>query len=233
MIPPADLKRLQRALGYTFRNPRHLLQALHHRSYANENPQNDLDDNETLEFLGDAVLNLVVGHVLMQRHPQMKEGDLSRTRAQLVSEGRLAEVARAIDLGRYVQLGKGETQTGGREKPSILSDTLEALLAAIYLDGGYEAARDVVASRLPFEFDAVGDAAADADCKSRLQEYAQNRLRTIPVYRVVEARGPDHDKTFKVALELPELRVLGSGRSKKTAEQDAACRALRELAGDT
>ena len=226
---PHELDALQNALHYTFSNPRYLREALQHRSYVNESPQSDLNDNETLEFLGDAVLNLVVGHVLMQRYPQMKEGDLSRTRAQLVSEGRLAEVARAIDLGGYVRLGKGEAQTGGREKPSILSDTLEAVLAAVYLDGGYQAAFDVIASRLAFQFEAVGSAVADSDFKSRLQEYAQNHMKTMPVYRVVNARGPDHDKVFEVALQLQGLNVVGIGRSKKTAEQDAARQALQTL----
>ncbi len=229
---PDELDALQKALDYNFREPRHLREALQHRSFVNENPQSDLRDNETLEFLGDAVLNLVVGHVLMQRHPRMKEGDLSRTRAQLVSEVRLAEVARTIDLGRYVKLGRGETQTGGREKPSILADTLEALLAAVYLDGGYQAAFDVIASRLAFQFETAGTAVADADFKSRLQEYAQNHLQTMPVYRVVEARGPDHDKVFKVELALQGLRVHGTGRSKKAAEQDAARQAFQSLDGE-
>jgi ribonuclease III len=226
-------KQLQKTLGYTFRNPGYLQEALQHRSYVNENPAADLKDNETLEFLGDAVLNLVVGHVLMQRFPQMKEGDLSRTRAQLVSEVRLAEVARTIDLGRYILLGKGETQTGGREKPSILSDALEAVLAAIYLDGGYVAAFNVIASQLAFQFDAAGTAEADTDYKSRLQEYAQNHLKTKPVYRTVDASGPDHDKVFSVELELQGVCVRGTGRSKKLAEQNAARAALHTLAGDT
>ncbi len=230
---PNQLDALQKALAYRFRRRRHLQEALQHRSFVNESPQSDLRDNETLEFLGDAVLNLVVGHVLMQRHPEMKEGDLSRTRAQLVSEVRLAEVARTIELGRYVQLGRGEIQTGGRDKPSILADTLEAVLAAVYLDGGYQAAFEVIASQLAFQFEDAGSAVADADFKSRLQEYAQNHLQTLPAYRIVEARGPDHDKVFKVELQLQGLCVNGTGRSKKSAEQDAARQALQALAGTT
>ncbi len=230
---PRELDALQKALGYRFRDLHFLREALQHRSFVNESPQDDLCDNETLEFLGDAVLNLVVGHVLMQEYPRMNEGDLSRTRAQLVSEVRLAEVARTIELGRFVKLGRGETRTGGREKPSILADTLEAVLAAVYLDGGYQAAFKVIASQLAFHFEDAGTAVADADYKSRLQEHAQNHLQTMPVYRVVEARGPDHDKVFKVELALQELRVHGTGRSKKTAEQDAARQALQALAGTT
>lgn len=228
-----ELDNLQKALRYTFTKPLYLQQALQHRSYVNECPEDGMQDNETLEFLGDAVLNLVVGHVLMRRYPQMTEGDLSRTRAQLVSETRLAEVACAIDLGRYVKLGRGEEQTGGRRKPSILSDTLEALLAAVYLDGGYQAAFDVIASRLAFEFDTAGKAGADTDYKSRLQEYAQSHMHTTPNYRLVDACGPDHDKTFTVTLELQELQVQGAGRSKKMAEQNAACQALQILTGDS
>ncbi len=230
---PNELAALQKALDYRFRHLRHLQEALQHRSFVNESPQSDMRDNETLEFLGDAVLNLVVGHVLMQRHPEMKEGDLSRTRAQLVSEVRLAEVARTIELGRYVQLGRGEIQTGGRDKPSILADTLEAVLAAVYLDGGYQAAFEVIASQLAFQFEDAGAAVADADFKSRLQEYAQNHLQTLPAYRIVEARGPDHDKVFKVELKLQGLCVNGTGRSKKSAEQDAARQALQALVGTT
>ncbi len=227
-----ELDTLQDALQYTFKDRSYLREALRHRSYVNESPGADLKDNETLEFLGDAVLNLVVGHVLMQQHPRMKEGDLSRTRAQLVSEVCLAEVARTIDLGAYLRLGKGEDQTGGRHKPSILADTLEALLAAVYLDGGYQAAFDVIAVRLAFRFDTAGTSVATADFKSRLQEYAQNHMKRMPAYRVVEARGPDHDKVFEVELELQELRVQGAGRSKKAAEQDAARQALQTLTGD-
>ena len=227
-----DLDVLQKALGYTFKNPMQLQQALQHRSYVNENPHTALEDNETLEFLGDAVLNLVVSHVLMTSFPHKQEGDLSRTRAQLVSESRLAKVARSIDLGRHIRLGKGEAQTGGRGKPSILADTLEALLAAIYLDGGYPAAFEVIASRLAFHFEAAGSGAADTDYKSRLQEYAQTHLKMIPQYRIVEESGPDHAKTFSVELELQGLRVRGIGRSKKIAEQNAAGTALRTLTGD-
>ncbi len=228
----ADLDILQKTLGYRFKKPAYLQQALQHRSYVNESPDEDLEDNETLEFLGDAVLNLVVSHVLMMSFPHKQEGDLSRTRAQLVSESRLAEVARSIDLGRHLRLGKGEAQTGGRQKPSILADTLEALLAAIYLDGGYPAAFEVIASRLAFQFEAAGSGAADTDYKSRLQEYAQTHLKAIPQYRVVAESGPDHAKTFSVELELQGLRVRGVGRSKKLAEQSAAGTALRSLTGD-
>ena len=222
---------LERALAYHFHNLQNLAEALRHRSFVNENPHIAGSDNERLEFLGDAVLNLVVSDVLMKRYPEMSEGDLSRTRAYLVNETHLAQVARRLGLGPFIELGRGEMQTGGQDKPSILSDTLEAVLAAIYLDGGYQAALDVIANRLDFQFEAAGKPAEMTDYKSRLQEHAQNREKTVPVYRVVEESGPDHDKTFVVELSLKQLKTRGTGRNKKAAEQQAAREALRRLSG--
>jgi ribonuclease III len=221
---------LQDALGYQFRNPRLLAEALRHRSYVNEHPQTDIGDNERLEFLGDAVLNLVVSHVLMRQNPDLSEGDLSRARAHLVNESYLAQVARALHLGTCIHLGRGETQTGGHDKPSILSDALEAVLAAVYLDGGFEAVFAVIDRRLAFRLEAVETPAEIVDFKSRLQEHAQNQEKTVPSYRIVEESGPDHDKTFVVELCLKKLKTIGTGRSKKAAEQAAAKEALKRLA---
>lgn len=220
---------LERALAYHFRNPHLLEEALRHRSYVNEHPQSDGRDNERLEFLGDAVLSLVVSHILMQKFPEMTEGGLSRTRARLVNETHLARVARTLELGSCIELGRGEAQTGGSDKPSILSDTLEAVLAAVYLDGGFQAAFDVIGDRLDFRFEALQPPAEMTDFKSRLQEYAQNREKTVPVYRVVDESGPDHDKTFVVELTLKHLKTSGTGRNKKAAEQQAAHEALKRL----
>lgn len=223
---------LVKALAYQFRNPRLLEEALRHRSYINEHPQCDGRDNERLEFLGDAVLNLVVSHILMQKFPEMTEGHLSRTRAHLVNETHLARVARTLGLGPCIALGRGEAQTGGRDKPSILSDTLEAIIAAIYLDGGFQAAFDVIGNHLDFRFETLHQPDEMTDFKSRLQEYAQNRDKTVPAYRVVEESGPDHDKTFVVELTLKQMKTLGTGRNKKAAEQQAAHEALKRLAGN-
>jgi ribonuclease III len=220
---------LEDALGYQFRNPQLLADALRHRSYVNEHPQTDIRDNERLEFLGDAVLNLVVSHVLMRQNPEASEGELSRARAHLVNESHLAQVARSLQLGTCIHLGRGEAQTGGHDKPSILSDTLEAVLAAVYLDGGFEAAFEVIDRRLAFRLEAVETPEEIVDFKSRLQEHAQNREKTIPSYRVVEESGPDHDKTFVVELCLKQLKTIGTGRSKKAAEQAAAKEALKHL----
>lgn len=223
---------LEKSLAYCFHKPRLLEEALRHRSFVNEHPQTEGRDNERLEFLGDAVLNLVVSHVLMQTFPDMTEGDLSRTRAHLVNETYLAQVARALQLGPCIQLGRGEALTGGRDKPSILSDALEAVVAAIYLDGGFQAVFDVIGNRLDFPFETVGTAAEIADYKSRLQEHAQNRGESVPLYRVVNESGPDHDKTFTVEMTLTGLQTIGTGRNKRAAEQRAAQEALKQLTGN-
>lgn len=222
---------LEKALGYHFRDPHLLDDALRHRSYVNEHPQEGTTDNERLEFLGDAVLNLVVSHMLMRQAPELTEGELSRTRAHLVNESCLAEVARGLQLGSWIQLGRGEAQTGGHDKPSILSDTLEAVLAAVYLDGGFQAAFEVIVRRLGFRWEAVGAPEETVDFKSRLQELVQNQEKAVPAYRVVEESGPDHDKTFVVELRLRQLTAVGAGRSKKAAEQQAAREALKRLTG--
>jgi ribonuclease-3 len=221
---------LEKSLAYHFRNPQLLAEALRHRSFVNEHPETVGRDNERLEFLGDAVLNLVVSHVLMQTFPDMTEGDLSRTRAHMVNETYLAQVARTLSLGPCIQLGRGEAMTGGHDKPSILSDTLEAVIAAIYLDGGFQAVFDVIGNRLDFPFETVGTPAEITDYKSRLQERLQTNGQPVPQYRVVSESGPDHDKTFTVEITLQGLNAIGTGRNKKAAEQQAAREALARLA---
>lgn len=213
-------------LRYAFKNPFLIEEALRHSSFVNEQPSAGLRDNERLEFLGDAVVNLVVGHILMSRFPDTSEGDLSRMRANLVNEARLAAVARSLELGTFVQLGKGEENTQGRDKNSILADTLEAVVAAVYLDGGLDAAFQLIETHLAPQLDTIHTSAANRDYKSQLQERLQERQAQVPVYRVVGENGPDHDKTFEVALETADLLVSGCGRSKKAAEQDAARKAL-------
>ncbi|MFZ7124918.1 MAG: ribonuclease III [Desulfobacterales bacterium] len=225
----SDFSTIERHLNYHFKNPDLLQEALRHRSFVNEQPAEALTDNERLEFLGDAVLNLFVSHVLMDRFPEMTEGDLSRTRAALVNELRLAELARSIDLGPLILLGKGERLSGGPEKNSILSDTFEALIAAVYLDGGFRTASDVLMNRFGFIFDDVECRPAGGDYKSRLQELAQTQQKIVPSYRVIKESGPDHDKTFDVELTLDGISTTGTGKSKKLAEQEAAREALRIL----
>src|SRR4051794_6271801 len=217
---------LEARLGHTFRNPALFEMAMTHTSWVNEAGQPERSDNERLEFLGDAVLDLVVSDVLMRRFPDRRGGDLSRARAALVSETALAQVALPIDLGRYILLGKGEERTGGRARPSILANTLEALMGAIYVDAGFDVVAAVAARLFEDRVEAV-DQHSRLDYKSRLQERAQALWQTAPVYEVIAEEGPDHDKRFEVALTLagrPYGRAIG--RSKKEAEQGAAAAAL-------
>lgn len=227
-----DFSELERNLCYRFKNTDLLDESLRHSSFANEQLDPTVADNERLEFLGDAVLNLTIGHILMQHFPKLKEGDLSRMRANLVNETQLASIARKIDVGPYIQLGRGEIQTNGREKNSILANTFEAVIAAIYLDGGFEAAFDTVLEHFSVLFDAIAAPNADHDYKSRLQELAQTTKKIMPIYTVVHENGPDHDKTFWVKLEVGELLTEGVGKSKKMAEQDAARKGLEMLKAD-
>jgi ribonuclease-3 len=227
-----DLSELQKKLLYSFKNINLLKEAICHSSYVNEQADIDLRDNERLEFLGDAVLNLVIGHVLMQRFPSFREGELSRMRAYLVNESQLAKIARTIHLGFYIRLGKGENQTNGREKKSILANTLEAVFAAVYLDGGFEAIFKTIETHFSNQLNSISALAANNDFKSQLQELVQIRQRAIPSYKVIQESGPDHDKTFHVQLKVSRLRTEGVGKSKKTAEQDAAKKALEILKPD-
>lgn len=231
MAETPDFDRLEDVLGYGFANRELLETALTHRSFANENRALGRSDNEKLEFLGDAVLDLVVGERLMERFPEASEGELSVTRAQVVSEAGLSEVARELGLGGHLFLGRGEDQTGGRDKPSLLADAFEAVIAAVYLDGGFEAARALIHRVLGERIDNV-ETTGFYDFKTRLQEAAQARLRATPVYRVVGEEGPDHDKTFVVAVEIND-REWGRavGKSKKSAEQRAAASAAFLLEG--
>ena len=225
----ANRAELRRKLLYEFENVNLLEEALRHSSFVNEQAEIGMRDNERLEFLGDAVLNLVVGDILMQRYPDSEEGDLSRMRANLVNETQLAAIASSLNLGSYLQLGKGEIQTNGREKSSILADTLEAVMAAIYLDGGFEAAFNVIDRHFAPLIDVSATPMVNFDYKSQVQEFVQVTQQEMPIYTVIHESGPDHDKTFQVQLQLRQLHAEGVGKSKKMAEQDAARKALELL----
>jgi ribonuclease III len=227
-----NILRFQTTIGYEFSNTDLLMEALRHSSYVNEQTDAMLRDNERLEFLGDAVLNLAIGHLLSQSYPEMHEGDLSRIRANLVNETRLSEVARSIELGDYLLLGKGEIQTNGREKNSILANAFEAVLAAIYLDGGFDTALAIINNHFSRLVDTAQDLNVGMDFKSRLQEAAQGSLKAIPAYEVVQESGPDHDKTFRVRMTVGSINAEGIGKSKKTAEQEAARRGLKQIEAD-
>lgn len=218
------LERLEERFGYHFENQSLLKEALTHPTFAHEHPERDLSDNQRLEFLGDAVLNLFVGLLLMEYYPKAREGDLTRMRATLVSERGLAGLARDLDIGTFIRLGKGELITNGHQKESILADAMEALMAAVYLDGGGQSAYDTI-NRLFTPL--LGKLYSDP--KTELQELAQRKFGMVPIYKVVEETGPDHDKTFAVELHINKLTASGTGKSKKMAEKNAAKQALEHL----
>ncbi len=224
---------LEGRLGHRFTDVGLLERALTHKSFLNENPHAvaaGREDNERLEFLGDAVLGLAVGHLLMEAFPSRSEGELSKTRAQIVSESGLRGAAEQVGLGEWLFLGRGEEQSGGRRKASLLADACEAVMAAVYLDAGFPTALEVARRLFAGAVQAARDAAGHADYKTRLQERAQGSLRLQPRYAVVGTAGPDHDKTFEVALFLGEREVArATGKSKKEAEQRAAERALQVM----
>jgi ribonuclease-3 len=233
-INPELLERIERGLGYAFRDRGLLEQALTHSSFAFENQKPDgapaaLANYERLEFLGDAVLGLVVSDLAMRQSAEAPEGELSKLRAGLVNSERLAENARQLGLGEALQLGRGEESTGGRDKPSILAAAYEAILAAIYLDGGFEPAFRAAAGQFLPLLGALPPLDLLGDFKTPLQEKVQARFKSTPSYRVVAEQGPDHQKTFEVEVSVngkPWAR--GHGRSKKEAEQEAARLALAE-----
>ena len=227
-----DPSGIEQQLQYKFRDKNLLVEALRHSSYVNELADSNLRDNERLEFLGDAVLNLIVGHILMHRYPDIKEGELSRSRANLVNESQLAEMARSFELGEYILLGRGEIQTHGREKNSILADTYEAIVAAVYLDGGFDAAFKIIEANFLQLINALHSAVNNYDFKSRLQEMLQVGQGSMPKYSIIREEGPDHDKTFWIELKAVDIETQGSGKSKKAAEQDAARKALEILEKD-
>ncbi len=218
----ASIDDLVAALGYRFDSAEQLTAALRHSSFVNEHPQANITSNERLEFLGDAVLNLAISHLLMRRYPDLAEGELSRNRAYLVNETQLAVIAREINLGPHLILGKGEALTDGREKNSILADAVEAVIAAIYLDGGFAAAFSFVEKQFSERLRLASRQDHQTDFKSRLQERAQATHHELPRYEVISASGPDHDKTFRVRMRVAGIAAEGDGKSKKMAEQEAA-----------
>lgn len=234
-MPHSPTHCAEQILGHRFRDQALLDQALTHKSHVNETKQKHAKHNERLEFLGDAVLTLIVSEHLAALFPASTEGDLSKLKARLVSEVSLATAARRLHLGALIRLGRGEELTQGREKPSILANTLEAIVAALYLDGGLDCARTFVLRMFAGEFQAVqevGGPASTHDYKTRLQEWCQKEYDTLPHYVIVRETGPDHQKTFEVQLSVKgDVLGVGMGRTKKEAEQMAAKQALAEALG--
>jgi len=222
--------RLESTVGYQFRNLQFLLEALTHSSFAQESADRPRD-NEQMEFLGDAVLTFVVSVMLADAFPDWEEGKLTRARAHLVAAPHLYSVARGLNLGQHLRLGRGEEKTGGRDKPALLVNALEAVVAALYRDGGIEAARDFIACFIvPQDLGAAADELFSIDYKSALQEHLQAERTPPAEYRVVEECGPEHQKTFTVeVLAGDNLMARGRGGSKKAAEQEAARWILEKL----
>lgn len=215
---------LPAALGHAFADPALLQTALTHRSFGNPN-------NERLEFIGDGILNCVIAVALFRRHPDLAEGELSRLRANLVRQDALHRLAVTLSIGKYLRLGEGELKSGGAERPSILADAVEALIGAVYLDGGFEAAQTVIARLYLPLFDELMQGQPNKDAKTRLQEWLQGRKRPLPRYLVIEASGAAHEQRFEVACEIenPAIRTIGQGSSRRLAEQAAADSALKVL----
>ncbi len=215
---------LTRRLGHEFADPQLLDRALTHRSFAGGH-------NERLEFLGDSLLGCVIAILLYERHPDMPEGDLSRLRATLVNQASLFEVAQALDLGDCLRLGEGELKSGGFRRPSILADAVEAILGAIYLDGGFEAVRATIERLFAPKLDSAGTAPPGKDPKTALQELLQGRRLPLPRYTVLQVGGEAHQQTFRVECRVDELAIVctGEGTSRRAAEQQAAQAALAAL----
>ena len=222
----------QLALDYTFRYPKLLQEALTHKSYLQGNQEVGQCDNERLEFLGDAVLALVISEYVTSVCPTLREGELSKIKARLVSRHSLAQAAQRLNLGEWLRLGRGEEKTKGREKTSLLANALEAIMAAIYMDGGIEPARSFILRILQPELKGVKEeklGTLEWDYKSRLQEWSHKHYETVPMYRTIQESGPDHQKAFDVEV-LVKGRILGRGmgKTRKEAEQQAARQALEQ-----
>ena len=220
---------LEAKLEYRFHNRALLLTALSHSSYANENKSAGLESNERLEFLGDSVLGQVVANHLYLSYPKMPEGQMTRLRSELVCETSLFEVARLLDLGKYIRLGKGEEHTGGRLRESILADAVEAVIAAMYLDGGLEVAKSFIGRYILSKPEAK-DVHPASDYKTALQEFDQRKSGQTLTYELLSETGPDHQKCFTMQVLLNGRQIgVGSGHTKKEAEQYAAKNGLEEI----
>jgi len=227
----SGIDRLEERLGYNFKDRSFVLEALTHRSYAHE--KKNKQNYERLEFLGDAVLQLIVTEYLLDRYKDYDEGLLSKLRGYFVSEGFLSRIALELELGDHLLLGKGEKASGGKYKESLLCDIFESIVAAIYLDGGYDEARNIIITHFGSRIDEDISNSTFVDAKSELQKITQRKYGTLPEYTVLDEKGPEHDKIFVVKVIVEDLVTeKGIGKTKKSAEKDAAKNALKKLGND-
>lgn len=224
---PKDFSALKQKTGISFANEQLMEQVFIHRSYLNEHEESELGSNERLEFLGDAVLELVVTERLFTEYPEKDEGELTAIRSAVVRREHLAKIAKELDLGQYLSLSKGEEQSGGSQKDYILANTLEALIGGLYVEQGYEVAKLFVEAHMLMELHRIVEDKLFVDNKSKFQELAQERLAITPHYQLVEEIGPDHEKQFVMGVFLGSDKIAeGSGTSKRKAEEEAANKAL-------
>jgi ribonuclease III len=226
-----DLSEFEERIGYQFQQRDLLTRALSHKSYSHEARHETVQDNETFEFLGDSVLGFVIGDILFHRFPTLDEGALSKMKAYLVSASSLADKARGYGMGDAIYLGVGEEKSGGRRKESLLANVFEAIIAAIYLDGGIDPARALIEKSFAADIASIDEEdLLFQDYKTALQELAQGKGFQLPEYNVIDEVGPDHDKRFIVEVRVGNLAARGEGSSKKEAQQEAAKHALRDFA---
>lgn len=224
-----ELQLFEKHAGIRFRKLDFLNLAFCHRSYANES-DDDIDNNEKLEFLGDSVLGLVVSEYLFKSLPEKAEGDLARIKSFVVSEDSLETIAKLLKVDNYILIGKGEEYSGGRNKKAILADAMEAIIGAYYLDSGFKSAKQFILKYIIPEINKVLENKHKKDYKTLLQEHVQKKYKTYPKYNLVKRTGPDHDKTFWIEVQINDMRFgPGEGKNKKVAEQNAAGIAYREL----
>ncbi len=225
-----DIKNFEEKIGIKFKDQKLLKRSLTHRSFLNEHDNENLKSNERLEFLGDAVLELVVSEYLFEEYPERPEGDLTSFRAAVVRTDNLAKISRKLGLGEFLLMSKGEEMTGGRKKGYLLANTLEAVIGALYLDQGYEPVKKFLTKHLIPQISTIVKYRLDIDAKTKLQEKTQSIFKKTPIYKVIKERGPDHEKVFTVVVKINgKIYGEGEGITKQKAEDTAARQALRKV----
>lgn len=225
-----NYKDLENKIGVNFKNQEYLITALTHRSYLNENRDNSSENNERLEFLGDAVLELITSVYLFETYPERPEGELTSFRSAIVRTESLAEASRGLGVGEYLRMSRGEAESGGADKDYLLANTYESILGAIYMDQGYEECKKFVHKTLVPKVENIVENRLDIDSKTKIQEMIQSEYKVTPTYDVIDEEGPDHDKTFTVAVKIEDETIgTGKGSSKQKAEEDAASDGIKFL----